>query len=173
MGKSSVVGEIHDLLCERGVPHACLDRDALMHSWPREGRFNEGLTLRNLRAVWANFHAAGARQLVIDGVIERAEDLEGYRAAVPGAVITTCRLRAPEPTRLDRLRSREKGAGLAWHLHRTVELERILDAGRLEDFIVENGDRPLRAVAEEVLVRAGWLEPGRPSTEAGRRPGSA
>jgi hypothetical protein len=41
-----------------------------------------------------------------------------------------------------------------------VELERILDEARLEDFIVSNDDRPVREVALEVLERAGWLAEG-------------
>ena len=160
VGKSSVLVEIHDILSALLVPHACVERDALGYSWPVHGYFNEDVALRNLRAVWANFHAAGARRVVIAGVIERPADLAGYREAIPGAVIQTCRLAAAEPTRLARLRSREHGAGLEWHLERTVELERILDATRLEDFTVVNEHQPLRAAAEEVLVRAGWIEAG-------------
>ena len=157
VGKTTVLYEIHDILCERSVPHACVETDALTHSWPAQGYFNDVMGLRNLASVWANFRAAGAARLVVAGVVERAADLEGYRRAVPGAAITTCRLLASEATRLARLRTREHGAGLEWHLRRTVELERVLDAARLEDFVVANDeDRPLRAVAEEVLVRAGW-----------------
>jgi hypothetical protein len=50
------------------------------------------------------------------------------------------------------------GPSRDWHLVRTVELERILDRLAAEDFAVENGDRPVREVALEVLVRAGWGE---------------
>lgn len=158
VGKTSVLIEIHDILCGLSIAHACVERDALAYSWPAHGYFNEDVALRNLASVWANFRAAGAERLVIAGVIERAADLAGYRRAIPGAAITTCRLTAAEATRLARLRDRERGAGLEWHLHRTVELERILDAARLEDFVVANDEgRSLRAVAAEVLVRAGWV----------------
>jgi hypothetical protein len=160
VGKSAVLVEIHDILSELAVPHACVEMDALACLWPEQGYFNEDVALRNLRAVWSNFHAAGARRLVIAGVVERPADLAGYLRAIPGAVVQTCRLAAAEPTRLARLHSREHGAGLEWHLNRTVELERILDEARLEDFTVVNEHQPLRAVAEEVLVRAGWIEAG-------------
>jgi adenylylsulfate kinase len=158
VGKTAVLGEIHDILSGLSVPHACVERDALAYSWPVQGPFNDVLALHNLASVWINFREAGATRLVIAGVLERADDLEGYRRAIPGAAITTCRLVASETTRFARLRSREHGAGLEWHLHRTVELEGILETARLEDFVVTNDDRPLRAVAAEVLARAKWVE---------------
>jgi len=157
VGKSTVLVEIHDVLSSAGVPHACLERDALAYSWPERGYFNEETAIENLAAVWANFRAAGAERLAVAGVVERAADLEGYRRAIPGARITVCRLTAAAATRATRLRTREVGAGLEWHLRRTEELEAILDAARLEDFTVDNGARPIREVALEVLTRAGWL----------------
>jgi hypothetical protein len=49
------------------------------------------------------------------------------------------------------------GPSRDWHLARTVELEGILKDLACEDFEVENGDRPVRDVALEVLARAGWF----------------
>ena len=159
VGKTTVLVEIHDLLSSRGVPHACVERDALAYSWPARGDYNEDAALENLAAVWANFRAAGAGRLVVAGVVEREEDLAGYRRAIPGAEITVCLLVAAEATRLARLRGRERGAGLDWHLERTVELERILASARLDDFTVSNEEgRPVREVALEVLARAGWID---------------
>ncbi|HEU4561004.1 MAG TPA: hypothetical protein VFS20_24345 [Longimicrobium sp.] len=159
VGKTTVLEEIHDVLASHGVPHACVERDALAYSWPPRGHFNDQAALENLAAVWANFRAAGAGRLVVAGVIERVADLDGYRRAVPGAQITVCRLTAAAATRAARLRAREVGAGLEWHLRRTEELEAILDAVRLHDFAVDNDARPVREVATEVLARAGWLPP--------------
>ncbi len=90
---------------------------------------------------------------------DRAE-LERYRIAVPGAEITGCRLTMPEPVRLVRLRARmAPGPSLDWHLARTVELESGLDHLACEDFVAENCSRPVREVALDVLVRAGWVPP--------------
>jgi hypothetical protein len=107
--------------------------------------------------VWANFRAAGARRLVIAGVVERREDLAAYQQAVPGARIRLCELRASEQTRVARLRARELGIGLEWHVRRTTELQTILDGTALCDFVVSNEGRNVRDVALEVLIRAGWL----------------
>jgi hypothetical protein len=49
------------------------------------------------------------------------------------------------------------GPSLDWHLARTIDLETILEQHGLEDFVVENGERSVRDVAIEVLVRSGWL----------------
>jgi hypothetical protein len=156
VGKTSVLIEINDVLERPSVPHGCIERDALGYSWPPQGRFNERIIEQNLSCVTNNFLKAGAARLVIAGVIESEADLAVYHRCVPSAQITVCRLSADAPLRQERLRARERGAGLQWHLDRTLELDRILDAARLEHFVVDNGNRPLRDVAVEVLARAGW-----------------
>ena len=95
---------------------------------------------------------------------DRAE-LDRYRAAIPGAEITVCRLVAPEVMRVKRLRGRmPPGPSLDWHLKRTATLESELERLKVEDFVVENGDRTASEVALEVLARAGWTDfPDRPS----------
>lgn len=156
VGKSSVLVELHDILENEKIPHGCVERDALGYSWPSQGRFNEVMVERNLSCLIANFLDAGATHILIAGVIESREDLEVYRRCIPNAQIQVCRLTADLELRRERLRVREKGAGLDWHLDRTVELDSILDRTRVEDFCVDNGDRPLREVALDVLTRAGW-----------------
>jgi adenylylsulfate kinase len=156
VGKTSVLVELHDILVSEGIPHGCVERDALAYSWPTQGRFNEVIVERNLSCVVTNFLEAGAGRLIIAGVIEAPADLAVYSRCVPNAEIQVCRLTAGLELRRERLRAREKGAGLDWHLDRTVELDTILDSAKVEDFSVDNGDRPLREVALEVLTRAGW-----------------
>jgi adenylylsulfate kinase len=157
VGKTSVLIELHDILVNGGIPHGCVERDALAYSWPSQGRFNEVMAERNLACVVTNFLEAGATRFVIAGVIESPEDLAVYSRCIPNAEIQICRLTADLDLRRQRLHAREKGAGLQWHLDRTEELDMILDQAEIEDFSVDNGDRPLREVAEEVLKRAHWL----------------
>jgi len=160
VGKTSTLIEIHDILEKREVPHGCVERDALGYSWPPQGRFNERIVELNLSCVVRTFLAAGAERLVIAGVIETPDDLSVYHRCIPNAEIQVCRLTAELDLRRERLRSREKGAGLNWHLERTAELDDILDKARTDHFSVDNGDRMLRDVALEVLARAGWLPAG-------------
>ena len=157
VGKSAVLDEIHDVLCSADSAHACIDVDALSHSWPMRGEFNRVSMFENLRCLWANYRAAGALRLALAGVIERSTELAAYREVIPGARITVCRLFASEPTRVARLHTREIGSGLPWHVQRTVELEAVLVATAVHDFEVRNEARSVRDVALEVLGRAGWL----------------
>ena len=120
------------------------------------GRFNERIVQQNLAKVIATFRDAGAARFVIGGVVETPSDVDAIRDAIPAGDITICRLVAPQQMRETWLERREPGAAREWHLKRTVELDRILDAIHLEDFTVENGGRPVREVALEVLRRAKW-----------------
>ncbi|HYN81864.1 MAG TPA: hypothetical protein VES88_10215 [Gemmatimonadaceae bacterium] len=156
VGKSAVLDEIHNILRAAEIPHACLDLDALAMSWPERGRFNRDVVLGNLEILWANFRRVGAERLVLATVLEEPEDLSACANAIACAKPTVCQLTTAESIRSARLRSREIGAGLEWHLQRTVELQRILDARSRPDFIVTNDDRPIREVGLEILERAGW-----------------
>jgi hypothetical protein len=156
-GKSAVAAEISEILSDQKVSHAFVDLDALSYCWPPRGRFNRETALENLASLWTNFQAAGIQRLVVAAVVETPADWQQVVAAVPGAAVVICRLVAPQAIRESRLRGRETGRGLAWHLARTVALEEILEQANLEDFRVENGARALGVVALEVLQRAGWL----------------
>jgi adenylylsulfate kinase len=158
-GKSAVAEEINDALGALKVPNAAVDLDALVWHWPRTGAWNNDLMFENLASLWPNYQAHGATHLIVAGVLEDRSELDRYRTAVPGAEITVCRLKTPETLRLKRLYERmPPGPSREWHLARTVELERILDNLACENFQVDNGDRPVREVAFEVLVRAGWVK---------------
>lgn len=157
-GKTTLAWEISEVLSERLVPHAALDGDGFRASWPVTSRWNEDLLFESIAALWPVQRAHGADRLVIAMVIEDPADLDRYRAAIPGADITVCRLVSPHETRVARLHGRmPPGPSLDWHLARTGELHDILERAALEDFTVENGDRPGRDVALEVLERAGWV----------------
>jgi adenylylsulfate kinase len=158
-GKSTVASEISDVLAALKIPHAAVDLDALVWQWPPTSEWNNDLLFENLASVWPNYLAHGATRLVLARVLEDPAELARYRAAVPGAQITVCRLVAPEALRVRRLLGRmPPGPSREWHLVRTVELEEILCRLGHEEFTVENGDRPVREVALEVLARAGWKD---------------
>lgn len=164
VGKSTVAAEVNDVLAALKVPNAAVDLDALVWQWPSTSAWNNDLMFENLAALWPNYRAHGATHLILARVLEDGAELGRYRAAVPGAQITICRLVAPEAARVARLLKRmPPGPSRDWHLNRTVELEAILGRLANEDFTVENGDRSVREVALDVLVRAGWV----PMAEAG------
>ncbi len=158
VGKTAVALEVSELLEGRGVAHAVVDLDALGWCYPEpaDDRFNTALALRNLAAIWKNYRTAGAARLVIARVIEAREELEPFRAAVPGAEIVVVRLRAPIDTLVERVNLREIGSANEWHVRRAAELAMLMDQQRVEDHLVETGGRSITEVAEEVLERIGW-----------------
>lgn len=165
VGKSTVAAEINDVLAALKVPNAAVDLDALVWQWPSTSAWNNDLMFENLASLWPNYRAHGATHLILARVLEDGGELARYRAAVPGAQITVCRLVAPEAARMERLLERmPPGPSRDWHLHRTVELEAILGRLAHEDFTVENGNRSVREVALDVLVRAGWVPMTKAST---------
>jgi hypothetical protein len=65
-------------------------------------------------------------------------------------------LAASAETMLARLRVREPGTFRATALGRAPVLAQQLAEARVEDFVVDNDDRPVREVAEEILRQAEW-----------------
>jgi adenylylsulfate kinase-like enzyme len=161
VGKTSVALEIADLLGPAGVRHAVVDLDALTWCFPRpaDDRHHQRLGLRNLAAIWQSYRAAGAERLVIARVVSSHEELDAYRAAVPGAAITVVRLRASPETLRQRVERREIGLALEKSLRRTLELAAELERARAEDHVVDTDERSVTEVARAVLAVAGWWPP--------------
>ncbi|WP_336205346.1 adenylyl-sulfate kinase [Nonomuraea sp. LPB2021202275-12-8] len=158
-GKTSTADAVGDLLADAGIPHAVLDLDWLRRSWPCPpgDPFNSAMTLRNLRDVARNFLDGGAARLVLAGVIESRDERRLHEEAV-GVELAVCRLRVAPAALHRRLVRRHDGddAGLRWHLERSGELDRVLDAARVADTVVDAGDRDPAEVAAAVLAAAGW-----------------
>lgn len=93
-GKTTTAYAVGDLLREHGVPHAVIDLDELHRLWPAPDGdpFKQQVELANLRAVAANYRAAGATYLVLAGVV--VGDRRRYEEAL-GEPVRLCRLRVP------------------------------------------------------------------------------
>lgn len=156
-GKTTTANNVGELLQELGASHAVIDLDWLRNAWPAppEDRFNLELQLRNLAPVAANFRAAGARLLIIAGVLETLDARALYEEAL-GSRIVVCRL-VVAPARLDqRLRHRHPpGADREWHLARAHELHAILAQAGVDDFLIDVDDETGPVVAQRVLAGAG------------------
>lgn len=158
VGKTSVAEAVAELLTETRVPHALVDIDriSLCYPTPPDDRFNERLANRNLASIWPNFRDAGAACLILARVVESRDDIAAYGDSVPGARFLVVRLRASLATLSERVRQRERGSGLAWHLARAFELAPQMDRDQVEDFVVETDGKDLMTVAHEILDRGGW-----------------
>ena len=173
VGKTALAREVGELLRRSGVAGAMIDLDALSYasSGPVEDLFNSNLVLRNLKAIWPNYAARGVDHLVLARYVGAAEELDGYRDAIPSADLVVCRVTAPPETVQERLRRREVGLERDFLVALSQTLAVALDGGVVEDFVVENGpDRSITDVAEEVVKRMGWRVA--PSTAYGGVEGS-
>lgn len=160
-GKSAVAVEAARLLREANIPHALVDLAWIEQCWPvpADDPWNERLTHRNLACLWANFQQVGASRLIVVRVLEARSLLRHVAEAVPGAEITVVRLRAPLAVLHTRIRSREAGDP-SWFLQAATHTANALEQARVEDHLVDNENRPVAMVAEEVLRRVGWLDSG-------------
>lgn len=157
-GKTTILWQIDDALAEREIGNTALDLDLLVAQWPSTSKWNQDLLFESIAALWPIHVAHGSTHLVLARVLEDHDDLRRYREVIPGADITVCRIVAPLEARIQRLYGRmPPGEPREWHLARTIELHDILERAALEDFVVENGERPVRDVAVEVLAKAGWI----------------
>jgi hypothetical protein len=157
VGKTTVLGQAHDLLTKARVPHGAIDLDCLTEMYPSQPNYGNGLMFQSLAAVWPVYREHGAERLIVARVVEDRDELGQYEFAVPGAVVTVCRLTAPVGLMQERLDTREVGTNHDLALARSVELDGILTAAAVEDFTVANdGTRHVSEVARELLARATW-----------------
>lgn len=159
-GKTAVATELGLVLEARGLLSAIIDLDWL--NWVHLGHEFDAydpLLVSNLTAIWPNFRAAGVQYFVLVRALQDPALLTALRAALPQANITVVYLTAPATLIAERLRRRDSGEILAEHLQETVAMAASMDAAgivRVADVVVDNGDRPVRAVALEVLDSIGW-----------------
>jgi adenylylsulfate kinase len=157
VGKTTVADVAGELLAEAGVPNAVIDLDWLRRAWPAppSDPFHGRLTMRNLRPVAANYLEAGAERLVLAGVIESRAERRAHEEAL-GVPLTVCRLHVDLDEVQRRLKARHAldPDGLGWHLDRAGELTPILEAARVEDFVVDATEGTPEQVAARVID--GW-----------------
>jgi adenylylsulfate kinase len=155
-GKSSVAEEIAYLLEQRGEPYALLDLDYL--SWAGDGtsdRASEfGLMLENLAAVAANYRRAGIRLFVLAYFVRSAGEVRGVREAL-GLPLRVARLtvRLPE---IERRLAGDVTSGRRDDLRASAASIAAAEGAGVEDVVIGN-DRPIGAVARDVMTFLGWL----------------
>lgn len=154
VGKTTTAAALAALLRGLNVPYAVIDTDEIRRSWPAPDgdRFNTELQLANLRSLSANYRSAGARVLVVSGVIEAADMAERYRSAAGGHRMVLVRLTADLSVRSARIAFRHAGdaVGARWHQRRTVELDRILDDARLDNFTIDTSHQDPSSIAWDI-----------------------
>lgn len=156
-GKSSVLAEASDILALHRVVHAAIDLDALGLAHLASATGNDGVMYRNLECVCKNYASLGVERLLLARAMENRAELELCRSVVSAAKTVVCRLTASIEAMEQRVKSRESGALQTECVARVGKLNVILDRVRLEDFTVTNENRSLSEVAQEMLIKAGWI----------------
>jgi len=160
VGKSAVLREADALLVDAAVSHASVMLEEIGGCWPvppEDPVERISHVYGNLARLWANYAARGAERLLLEMLVEDGSELARLAEAIPGAEITVVCLHAPLELIEERIRGREAGdpadeiSGARWwvaHMRRWP----VTDA-----LVIDNGDRPVRDVAVEVLREAQWL----------------
>ena len=156
-----MMGEVSDLMAERGVRHAALDIDAFGNAHDPDGAIDlAAIAYQNVEAAMRNYAAAGVRTFIMAGAIESRAELVQLRDAATATDVVVCRLTAPVAVMQERVRQREPGMWQRRYVDRVAVLEARLDAAAVEDFCLSNdGIRSITDLGEEILKRTGWLVP--------------
>ncbi|GGC81264.1 AAA family ATPase [Chelatococcus reniformis] len=176
VGKSTLCWELGAQLAAGGIAHAAIETDELdrVHPRPRAedlDRISPGVrdvSQINLAALWSTYRALGHCRLIMSGVmLHLGFDRRWIQAAIPEAEISVVRLRASEPTLLERLDQREIGSGLDDQVERTLRQARRMASEDTDGLIVvpTDGRRPPE-LAKSVLDRLGWMTDAQSSGEA-------
>lgn len=156
-GKTTVLGEASDILALRDIAHAAIDLDGLGLAYLPSASGNDGVLYRNLQCVCQNYASLGVKRLLLARAMEGRAELELCRAVVSATNTVVCRLTAGIETMEQRVKMRELGVRQEEYTARVAKLNVMLDRARLEDFIITNENRSLTEVANEMLIKAGWI----------------
>jgi len=156
-GKSAVLGEASDILALRHISHAAIDLDGLGLAYLPSAASSDDVMYRNLQSICQNYAAAGVRRIVLARAMEDRVELESCRGVVLATNTMVCRLIAGIETMQRRVETRESGLAQQQYVARVSKLNAILDRARLENFVVVNENRSVSDVANEMLIKAGWI----------------
>ena len=157
-GKSTVGWEIFSQLTEAGVEAGYVDIDQLGMCYPEHvsDRGRHRMKAQNLGAVVANYRAAGARCMVVSGVVDPGRGL--HAGLVPlAAFFTVCQAAVAYPELVlgqQRFLGRGGRAGL---LEEVLGDADAMDASGFADVCVDTSGLPVAGAARLVRERlAGW-----------------
>mgnify|MGYP001564731667 FL=1 len=159
VGKSSVAEAISNILSSKSIPNAIIDLDYLRHAHPepQNDPFHMKLGYKNLASIWRNYEDIGITHLIIPNVVENKKELKEFKSAIPNADIHIIRLKADIKTIHDRLKRRDTGESLKWHLNRAIVLTKQLKSTKIEDLVVDTKNKFITTIAKEIIFKIGWL----------------
>ena len=155
-GKTTVAWLIYTGLSGSGaeVGYVDIDQLGMCYPEPAEDPGRHRIAADNLAAVVAGYRAAGARAVVVSGVVDPARGVPVDR--LPDVVVTTCRLRAAAGDLRRRLVARRADAAF---VDAALAEAEALDAGAVGDLCIDTSGRSIEEVVALVRQRtAGWAD---------------
>jgi hypothetical protein len=148
-------------LIRAGIESGFVDIDQLgiCYPEPAEDPGRHRMKARNVDAVVAGFRAAGARSLIVSGVVDPACGV--HVDQIPQAAVTVCRLRADREVLRQRFTGRGGPAELVDEVLREAD---TLDASTFANACVDTSGLLVNEVARRVGERTG----GWPTSDLGR-----
>jgi predicted ABC-type ATPase len=159
-GKSTVSWQLFTELAGSGTPTAFADADQLCMCYPAppDDPGRDLIRARNAGVLMRNFRAAGARRVIVNGVVDPVVGVR--RDLLEQAAVTVCRLRADPDEVVRRLVGRQRtgasdtGAGDAADLNRQVRDDCArMDASDFADVCVDTTGVPAGEVARLIRDR--------------------
>lgn len=149
-GKTTTAMALAELLEHRDISCAMVDMDQLrwFHPTPGDDPFGSAVGFRHLAVMAQTWRELDIPTAILADVIEA--DTEGHQAAMPTYEITVVRLEVSMDRLHDRLRGRETGRQIPWHLNRAQELQNIMTTNGVGDLVVLVNKETPEQVAETI-----------------------
>ena len=163
VGKSDASYHLFARQWRAGTPSARLDLDELgmCHPAPEDDQDNHRVKAEILGAVWPVFRDRSTERLVLAGGVLTAAEAQLYRAQIPDADWTVCRLRAGDDER--RVRTVNRTASLGTPAAETEfwlrvgrDEEAVLDAADFVDVTFDTDGRDRQQVVDLIAQAIGW-----------------
>ncbi|BDZ44334.1 AAA family ATPase [Naasia aerilata] len=156
-GKSTLARALSEALRTADVAHGVIDIDELSLVHPYPGRW---FPRENLRAIWPHYVAAVPDlKLIVPMVFNDEEEVELYRAALPGARLLICETTAPIPVLKERVTEREPTDEWAASLRKWVDVYHARsDHDRIRQFQVVTHPATVDESVAEILGWTRWLD---------------
>ena len=119
---------------------------------------NDDVMYANFRSVCENYFERGVTRFLVARAIENDRQLKLCSEIIQAPSPVVCRLDASLATMERRVCVRDAGMSQRELVARVAQLSAILDRARLEEFSISNENRSLTDVAQDMLVKAGWIE---------------
>lgn len=157
VGKSTVAAELSSQLKRADIPHCRIDGDWLDLAYPQAA---PDLFEENFQDLWRNYQACGQTRLIYSNFASVRQTDRIARLVGGDPIITGVLLLADDASAVERLRTREPGTDLDWHISNmqsTPAHERDMDQITPSWVTrIQTDRRTVPDIATDVLALTGW-----------------